>query len=221
MLLDLIEVAKSHTGVNLGIAFMNVLKNFGVEDKVRSVNSCQRVLLTYVAHVLQILSITGDNASNNDLMIQYLGNALDDFPGPTNQTRCFVHTVNLIAKSILKPFDTQKTNEIRSFNDVAHALADLAEGLDSEDSEGTEDTTGDDKEGAKDNSDKEDTELGTTLEPIRSMLLKVCLCFIVCNPKLSSVQFSYANLHLRSRTQRQFSFQPGTRYCQVMAFPHV
>jgi hypothetical protein len=34
-LLDLVEVAKSHTGVNLGIAFSTVLKNFGIQDKVR------------------------------------------------------------------------------------------------------------------------------------------------------------------------------------------
>jgi hypothetical protein len=36
MLLDLVEVAESHTGVNLGIAFVKVLKKFGVEDKVRA-----------------------------------------------------------------------------------------------------------------------------------------------------------------------------------------
>jgi len=36
MLLDLVEVAESHTGVNLGIAFVNVLKNFGMEGKVRA-----------------------------------------------------------------------------------------------------------------------------------------------------------------------------------------
>jgi hypothetical protein len=34
MLLDLVEVAKSHTGVNLAIAFAQVLKEFGIEDKV-------------------------------------------------------------------------------------------------------------------------------------------------------------------------------------------
>ena len=98
MLLDLVEVAKSHTGVNLGIAFVDVLEKFGVEDKVRLLNSYQRGLLTCVVCALQILGITGDNASNNDSMIQYLGNTLDEFPGPANQTRCFVHTVNLIAK---------------------------------------------------------------------------------------------------------------------------
>ena len=35
MLLDLVEVAELHTGVNLGTAFANVLQNFGIEDKVR------------------------------------------------------------------------------------------------------------------------------------------------------------------------------------------
>ena len=42
MLLDLVEVAESHTGVNLGIAFTNVLKNFGIEEKVSNSNSDQR-----------------------------------------------------------------------------------------------------------------------------------------------------------------------------------
>jgi hypothetical protein len=34
MLLDLVEVAKSHLGVNLAKAFANVLKEFGIEGKV-------------------------------------------------------------------------------------------------------------------------------------------------------------------------------------------
>ena len=36
MLLDLVEVARSHSGVNLAQAFANVLKEFGIEDKVSS-----------------------------------------------------------------------------------------------------------------------------------------------------------------------------------------
>ena len=35
MLLDLVEVAKSHSGVNLAEAFANVLEEFGIEYKVR------------------------------------------------------------------------------------------------------------------------------------------------------------------------------------------
>jgi hypothetical protein len=34
MLLDLVEVAKSHSGKNLAEAFEKVLKDFGVTDKV-------------------------------------------------------------------------------------------------------------------------------------------------------------------------------------------
>jgi hypothetical protein len=212
MLLDLVEVAESHTGVNLGIAFVDVLKKFGVEDKVRSPNSCQRASLTCVVRALQILGITGDNASNNNSMIEYISNSLDDFPGRTNQTRCFVHTVNLIAKSILKPFDTQKMKEIKLFNDVAHALSDLAKGHESHDSE-SEDKDEEDDEDEDDSEVEEDNnELDTSLEPIRAMLLKVSPCFIVHNSKLRIVKCSYANLRLGSRTRRHLSSQHGTEH---------
>jgi hypothetical protein len=123
--------------------------------------------------MLQILSITGDNASNNNTMIQYLAGVLDDFPGPANQTQCFVHTVNLIAKSILKPFDVQKMKDIHEFNDIAQALADLAE---ERDKEGIDEDIKED--GEEDEEDKE--EFDASLGPIRSMLLKVCLHSMDC-----------------------------------------
>ena len=231
MLLDLVEVAESHTGVNLGITFANVLKNFGIEEKVSKLNCDQRrtgghspVTWTCVgvSH-LQILSITGDNASNNDGMIRYLGETLNNFPSPTNQTRCFVHTINLIAKSILKPFDTRKAKDIQAFNDVAQAIAGVTEG--------TEQVTGDDDddERADDEKDKDvdeheealDDELSTSLDPIRSMLLKVCLRFVHLdhNPKLTNVECSSGRSRLRSKTQRPSSCQHGTRYFPFMAFP--
>ncbi len=34
LLLDIVEVARSHTGVNLAIAFADVLNDFGIADKV-------------------------------------------------------------------------------------------------------------------------------------------------------------------------------------------
>ena len=34
MLLDLVEVAKSHTGVNLAEKFANTLHDFGIQDKI-------------------------------------------------------------------------------------------------------------------------------------------------------------------------------------------
>ena len=50
MLLDLVEVAESHTGVNMGITFVAVLKNFGIEGKVRTLNGDQRMSLTHNMH---------------------------------------------------------------------------------------------------------------------------------------------------------------------------
>lgn len=35
MLLDLVEVAESHSGVNLACTFANDLKEFGISDKVK------------------------------------------------------------------------------------------------------------------------------------------------------------------------------------------
>ncbi|KAI9430133.1 hypothetical protein BJY52DRAFT_1100033, partial [Lactarius psammicola] len=52
-----------------------------------------------------ILSVTTDNVSNKDTMVQHLSTLLDIFPGSTNQTCCFAHTINISAKSILKQFD--------------------------------------------------------------------------------------------------------------------
>ena len=37
MLLDIVEVAKSHTGVNLASAFSDILKSFGIDEKVSHV----------------------------------------------------------------------------------------------------------------------------------------------------------------------------------------
>jgi hypothetical protein len=51
------------------------------------------------------LSITCDNASANDKMIQELGNVLDRYPGEEARVRCFCHVINLVVKSIISQFD--------------------------------------------------------------------------------------------------------------------
>ncbi|KAI0037894.1 hypothetical protein FA95DRAFT_1475131, partial [Auriscalpium vulgare] len=53
----------------------------------------------------QILSITCDNASNNDTLIAELAVILESFPGDANRTRCFLHVVNLVAKQLLRQFE--------------------------------------------------------------------------------------------------------------------
>ncbi|KAG2060652.1 hypothetical protein BDR06DRAFT_967098 [Suillus hirtellus] len=88
MLLNIIEVPKSHTSLNLAEAFTKVLLEFGVSNK--------------------ILSITANNAENNDMMMAELADKVVHFRGEIARTQCFLHIVNLVAKSILKQFDIPK-----------------------------------------------------------------------------------------------------------------
>ncbi|KAG2105394.1 hypothetical protein BD769DRAFT_1311636, partial [Suillus cothurnatus] len=53
----------------------------------------------------QILSVTCDNASNNNIMVDKLEDLLPDFGGAVSHTWCFLHTVNLITKSLLREFN--------------------------------------------------------------------------------------------------------------------
>ena len=101
-------------------------------------------------------------------MIRYLGNSLREFPGASNQTRCFAHTINLIAKSILKPFDGRKTKDLQEFNDTTNALVELDEC----DEQAT--GNGEGKEIEEDEDEDEDND-DEGLEPIKMTLLKVCL----------------------------------------------
>jgi len=39
MLLDIVEVAKSHSGINLAAAFAKILNDFGVSDKVNHISN--------------------------------------------------------------------------------------------------------------------------------------------------------------------------------------
>lgn len=65
-------------------------------------------------------------------MISHIAMLLDDFPGPSNQTRCFLHILSITAKSIIKQFDVPKPKNGVVMDKVAEALASLAEGLDTE-----------------------------------------------------------------------------------------
>ena len=47
-------------------------------------------------------------------MIEELAILIDDFAGAANQTRCFLHVLNLVVKSIIKQFDlpaSKKTSD--------------------------------------------------------------------------------------------------------------
>ncbi|TFK61242.1 hypothetical protein BDN72DRAFT_731099, partial [Pluteus cervinus] len=52
-----------------------------------------------------ILSVTMDNASPNDTMVVELKKNLFPLFKANNRVRCFLHIVNLVAKSLLHQFD--------------------------------------------------------------------------------------------------------------------
>ncbi|KAG1797937.1 hypothetical protein EV424DRAFT_1271678, partial [Suillus variegatus] len=52
-----------------------------------------------------MLSLTADNASANDTLTTELAKRVQSFGGELSRTRCFLHIVNLIAKSIIRQFD--------------------------------------------------------------------------------------------------------------------
>ena len=59
----MVEVAHSHSGVNLAAAFAKILEDFAISNKVSK-------HLSLTGMDMEILSITCDNASNNNMMIE-------------------------------------------------------------------------------------------------------------------------------------------------------
>ena len=134
----------------------------------------------------QILSITCNNASNNDTMINELTNLLDDFPGPANQTRCFTHILNLVVKSVLRQFDLPKSKGDMILNDRAQELLSLAGNIEFEEDELAQRDGKEGEENEDDNvegwiderilmTDIELEELDESVEPVRLLLTKVSL----------------------------------------------
>jgi hypothetical protein len=81
---------------------------------------------------IQILGVTADNALNNDKMIERLAESINNFPGTANQTRCFTHILNLVAKSVLHQFEAPKAKRVDSINDAMKGLAAVSDELEDE-----------------------------------------------------------------------------------------
>ena len=181
MLLDLVEVAESHSGVNLALAFAGILDEFSISDKVsQRIFKLQKKRLTTIN---KILSITCDNASNNDTMIAELADIVEEFPGAENQTRCFLHILNLVVKSIIRQFDLPKVQADNILDEANDELHNLAGNIENEESISQQD-------GSKDNELEDDSvegwvdereemtameikRLDESVRPLRLMLTKV------------------------------------------------
>ena len=98
-------------------------------------------------------------------MIEHLTILINTFPGATNQTRCFTHILNLVAKSVLCQFEAPKIKGIKELAAVSDDIDDdiqLDEVSDSGSNEGSidgkddvdDDVVDDDKDGLPDEWDK-------------------------------------------------------------------
>jgi hypothetical protein len=126
-------------------------------------------------------------------MIEELANLVDDFPGPANQTRCFLHILNLVVKSIIRQFDVPKSKRTsdsegddESIDEAMRELLKLAGDINLEEeitaSAGNEeDATEDDSEGGwvdehEEMTEDELLELAESVQPVRLLLTKVRYC---------------------------------------------
>lgn len=183
MLLDLMEVAVSHSGLNLTSIFSKVLDDFGISNKVSDFSKFDvKVTYNLVLMHWQVLSITCDNAAPNDMMIDELELMLEDFPGAPNRTQCFTHILNLVAKSMMKQFDLPKAKAGEALTTAVQALSTLAGDIETEETEidgdmAQDGDNEDDKDGLADvrdgMSDEEIAKLNESLQPVRLVLVKV------------------------------------------------
>jgi hypothetical protein len=157
--------AKSHTGMNLAVAFVDVLQDFCIDHK--------------------ILSVTCDNTSNNDTMITELDHMLTKF-SPINRTCCFAHILNLVAKSLLKQFDVKhEKKDNNDLNEDEQLLLALAENIDEEELTVVQENDNEDSESEDDDSlegwvdevealtPDEWEQLEESIQPVKKMLVKV------------------------------------------------
>lgn len=94
------------------------------------------VAWTSALTVIQILSITCDNTSVNDVMIEELAKAIPNFLGAETRIHCFLHILNLVAKTIIKVFNVPKGKKgPDDMSDAETFLSRLAEGIEQEEQE--------------------------------------------------------------------------------------
>ncbi len=88
-----------------------------------------------------MLSITCDNATNNDRMVEELAQRIPSFSGQTSHVRCFAHVVNLVTKSLLKQFDSPKhqNGNTDGNNGSDFLFPELADDIDFEDKDAQSD----------------------------------------------------------------------------------
>lgn len=120
-------------------------------------------------------------------MIEHIAKLVPSFGGAKDHTRCFLHVLNLVVKSIMRPFDLREGREVNVAVDAANtALLELAGNIEEEeaivrmarrDNSEVEDDNIDgwvDEDEAMMVSDEERERIEEAMLPVREVLTKVC-----------------------------------------------
>jgi hypothetical protein len=128
----------------------------------------------------QLLCITCDNASLNDVMINNLSRNLMNYPGDAHRARCFNHVIALVAKRITRQFDVPKGEADGMLDEAEKELRELAKGVDIEEAlmrgQGTDMDDNDDDDDIESEEtllDGTRTNLEASTRPVRLVLVKV------------------------------------------------
>jgi hypothetical protein len=154
-LLNIMDVPHSHTGVALAKAFQSMLVTFGLQDRVRPQTYITFLNLTKLPP-LQIHAVNADNASSNDTQMEALAGMANSFD-EDSCVRCFNHTLQLSAKTLLRPFNAGLGTPAE---DVSGGVDDIPNVEDDDDDDDDDDGDGDNKDNTLDVLDLGDTNDG-------------------------------------------------------------
>jgi hypothetical protein len=95
LILDFVKLEKAHTGEYLAEQVYKVLKDFGIELKVRYIVLYARFSTDAL---YKVVAASTDNASNNDTLFKHLDLLLPAGAqlSAHTRTRCFAHVLNLV-----------------------------------------------------------------------------------------------------------------------------
>jgi hypothetical protein len=160
-LLDVVEVPTSHTGKTMADAFQKMIVEFGLQNK--------------------ILSLTADNVSANDTQTTEFA-AQDNSFQEEVRVQCFNHTMQLSAKTLLRPFHPKlRTSNEDAATDVGEEVEEVeveddeeeeAEEGDEENDNGDEDVDDGVDEFEQLDADKREDLIDETL-PVRDVVYKI------------------------------------------------
>lgn len=160
--------------------------------------------------------MTCDNASNNDAMIQELGRVVPSFAGFAGHTRCFLHIVNLVAKSLIRQFDAKTA--IEGDTELAEWAKELTDEQDEfqkgyRNDDNSNEAGDDEEDGIVDETidltDDEKNELERSTRPVKLALVKVS--WIARHTNFSECPISSVNWPTRSLTRRPKTCRCGRK----------